>query len=71
MNNMIEAKAALCGCTCPSQVYAVVDAFCSKAKFPYSQDLSMMDNSVIASRCNKQKVANVLCFAADQLERML
>jgi len=70
MNNIIEAKAALCGCRCKSQVMSVVDAFCSKTKFDFSADLSLIDNAVIASRQGKNKIANVLSFAAEQMGRM-
>lgn len=70
MSNLIEAKQALCGCTCKSQVMAVVDAFCDKTKFSYSEDLSLMDNATIASRQDKHKVSEVLSFAAKQWERL-
>jgi len=70
MNNLTEAKAALVGCRCKSQIMAVVDAFCSCCRFSYSDDLSLMDNSVIASRQSKPKVANVLEFAAKQWEKL-
>lgn len=70
MSNLIEAKQALCGCTCKSQIMAVVDAFCDKAKFSYSPDLSLMDNATIASRQDKHKVGEVLSFAAKQWERL-
>lgn len=70
MNNLTEAKAALVGCRCKSQVMAVVDAFSEKCRFSYSDDLSLRDNAVIASRQCKPKVANVLEFAAQQWERL-
>lgn len=69
-SNLIEAKQALCGCQCKSQVMAVVDAFCDKTRFNYSEDLSLMDNAVIASRQEKRKVSEVLSFAAKQWERL-
>lgn len=70
MSNLIEAKQALCGCTCKSQVMAVVDAFCDRTRFSYSNDLSLMDNAVIASRQDKQKISEVLSFAAKQWGRL-
>ena len=69
-SNLIEAKAALTGCRCKSQVMAVVEAFCDKCRFSYSSDLSLSDNAVIASRQSKAKVSEVLGFAARQWERM-
>lgn len=69
-SNLIEAKQALCGCTCKSQVMTVVDAFCDKTRFSYSTDLSLMDNATIASRQDKHKVAEVLSFAAKQWGRL-
>lgn len=70
MNNLIEAKAALVGCRCKSQVMAVVEAFCDKCRFSYSDDLSLADNAIIASRQAKAKVSEVLMFADKQMERM-
>lgn len=70
MSNLIEAKQALCGCTCKSQVMAVVDAFCDKTRFSYSSDLSLMDNATIASRSGKEKISEVLSFAAKQWGRL-
>ena len=70
MGNLIEAKAALTGCRNREQVMAVVDAFCDKCRFSYSDDLSLMDNAIIASRQSKAKVAEVLAFADKQVERM-
>lgn len=70
MGNLIEAKAALTGCRSREQVMAVVDAFCDKCRFSYSDDLSLMDNAIIASRQSKAKVAEVLAFADKQVERM-
>lgn len=70
MNSMIETKAALCGCSCPSQVESVVDAYCDQVRFDYSHDLSIMDNAVIASRQGKNKIANVLCFADQQMRKV-
>ncbi len=70
MNAIAEAKAALCGCKCPSQIESVVDAYCSQVRFDYSHHLSLMDNAVIASRQGKNKIANVLCFADQQMRRM-
>ena len=69
-NNLIEAKAALCGCRCKSQVMAVVEAFCDKCRFSYSVDLSLADNAIIASRQCKAKVSEVLMFADKQMGRM-
>lgn len=69
-SNLIEAKAALTGCKCKSQVMAVVEAFCGKCRFSYSSDLSLMDNAIIASRKDKKKVSEVLGFADKQLARM-
>lgn len=70
MSNLIEAKSALTGCRNKAQVMAVVDAFCDKCRFSYSEDLSLMDNAIIASRQSKAKVAEVLTFADKQMERM-
>lgn len=70
MSDLIEAKQALCGCRCKSQIMAVVDAFCGKTKFSYSEDLSLMDNAMMASRQDKHKVSEVLSFAAKQWERL-
>lgn len=70
MSNLLDAKQALCGCRCKSQVMAVVDAFCDKTKFSYSSDLSLMDNATIASRQSKHKVSEVLSFAAKQWGRL-
>ena len=70
MNSICQAKAALLGCSCKSQVMSVVDAFCSKTRFDYSADLSLSDNAIIAQRMDKQKIANVLSFAAQQLDRL-
>lgn len=69
-SNLIEAKQALCGCTCKSQIMAVVDEFCGKTRFNYSNDLSLMDNATIAGRQDKHKVSEVLSFAAKQWERL-
>ena len=69
-SNLIEAKAALTGCKCKSQVMAVVESFCDKCRFSYSGDLSLMDNAIIASRKDKKKVSEVLGFADKQLARM-
>lgn len=69
-STLIEAKAALTGCKCKSQVMAVVEAFCDKCRFSYSSDLSLMDNAIIASRKDKKKVSEVLTFASRQWERM-
>lgn len=70
MSNLLDAKSALCGCTCKSQVMAVVDAFCDKTRFSYSPDLSLMDNATIASRQDRRKVSEVLGFAAKQWGRL-
>lgn len=70
MNNISSAKAALCGCSCKSQVMAVVEAFCDKCRFSYSDDLSLADNAIIASRQSKPKVSEVLNFAAQQWRRL-
>ena len=70
MGNLIEAKAALIGCGNKEQVIEVVMLFCGACRFSYSEDLSLMDNAIIASRQSKAKVAEVLTFADKQLERM-
>ena len=70
MNAIAEAKAALCGCRCPSQIESVVGAYCDQVRFDYSSDLSLMDNAVIASRQGKNKVANVLLFADQQMAKV-
>ena len=70
MGNLIEAKAALTGCRNREQVLEVVKLFCGDCRFSYSDDLSLMDNAIIASRQSKAKVAEVLAFADKQVERM-
>lgn len=70
MKNIIEAKAALCGARCRSQVMHVVEAVCDSCRFSYSDDLSLRDNAIMAARQSKPKVSNILEFAAQQLERL-
>ena len=64
------AKAALCGCTCKSQVMYVVECLSENGHYDYDYDSSVSDNAIHADMQNKHLVAEGLRFADKQLARM-
>ena len=64
------AKAALCGCTCKSQVMYVVECLAENGRHDYDYDSSVSDNAIHADMQNKHLVAEGLRFADKQLTRM-
>lgn len=64
------AKAALCGCTCKSQVMYVVECLAENGRYDYDYDSSVSDNAIHADMQHKHLVAEGLRFADKQLARM-
>jgi len=64
------AKAALCGCTCKSQVMYVVECAADNDGYNYRFDKPVDDNAVYADVDGHHDLAKVLRFADKQLARM-